>query len=150
MPRPLLLFLFLLTGLVASAQPPSGEGDWMDRGERVRAQRVAYLTQRLQLTPAEAQRFWPLFTEYENKRRELGRELRLSGSEESLTESQAEDLIDRQLRHETELLELRRTYTGRFLEILPAKKLILLPKADREFKRELLQRLRGRGDRRRQ
>jgi hypothetical protein len=52
MSRYLLSLLLLCIGLVASAQPPPpGEGDWMDRSERVRAQRVAYLTQRLQLTP---------------------------------------------------------------------------------------------------
>lgn len=144
MPRYLFLFLLLSLGLTAGAQPPPGEGDWLDRSERVRAQRVAYLTQRLQLTPAEAQRFWPVFNEYEAKRRELTRSLRPTGLEESLSEAEAKKLIGRQLELEEQLLQLRREYTERALTILPAKKVLLLPKADREFKQELLQRLRGR------
>ena len=138
------LILLLLAGLRVGAQPPPGDDDWMNRSERVRAQRVAYLTQRLQLTTTEAQQFWPVFTEYENARRELTRRLRPGGREEELTEAQAEDFLDQQLELEAQLLELRREYVAKFRQILPAKKVVMLPRADREFKRELLQRLRDR------
>lgn len=122
----------------------------MDRSERVRAQRVAYLTQRLQLTPTESQQFWPVFTEYENARRELSRQLRPPASEDAMTDKEAEEFLDRQLKVEGEILELKRKYMTRFRKILPARKIVLLPRADREFKRELLQRIRGRSERRRQ
>ena len=144
------LIILLGTGLAAAAQPPPGEGDWMDRSERVQAQRVAYLTQRLQLTPAEAQQFWPVFTEFENARRELNQQLRPPVSEEGMTEAEAEAFLDRQLQMEEKMLALKRTYVARFRKILPARKIVLLPRADREFKRELLERIRGRNDRRRQ
>lgn len=138
------LILLLSVGLTAGAQPPPGDDDWMNRNERVRAQRVAYLTERLQLTPAEAQQFWPVFTEYENARRELTRQLRPGGREEEMTEAQAEAFLDQQLEMEAKLLDLRRKYVTKFREILPAKKIVMLPRADREFKRELLQRIRDR------
>ena len=144
------LIILLGIGLTAGAQPPPGEGDWMGRSERVRAQRVAYLTQRLQLTPAESQEFWPVFTEYENARRELSQQLRPPASEDAMTDKEAEDFLDRQLKVEGQMLELKRKYMTRFRKILPARKIVRLPRADREFKRELLQRIRGRNERRRQ
>ncbi|MGD1844438.1 MAG: hypothetical protein ACFB10_03495 [Salibacteraceae bacterium] len=37
------------------------------RQDRLAAYKVAYLTEQLQLSPSEAQKFWPIYNEYQDK-----------------------------------------------------------------------------------
>jgi len=39
--------------------------------EKIKAEKVAFLTTQLDLTVAEAQKFWPLYNEYEKKNDEI-------------------------------------------------------------------------------
>ena len=53
------LALFSLTRTVVFAHH---EGDWQ---EKMRAERVAFLTTAMELTPAEAEKFWPVYNSME-------------------------------------------------------------------------------------
>ena len=44
--------------------------------ERIQAARVAYITDQLALTPTEAEKFWPIYREFTDKRKALLKELR--------------------------------------------------------------------------
>jgi len=68
-----LLILTLLLGSfsVAFAQ----EGDDQTKQEKIQALYVAYVTQQLQLTPDEAQKFWPLHTQFANEIKGVGKDL---------------------------------------------------------------------------
>lgn len=63
-----LLILTLLFGSFSSvfAQENPG-GDEQTKQERLKALYVAYVTRELQLTPDEAQKFWPVHTQFENE-----------------------------------------------------------------------------------
>lgn len=64
MKKHLLILIFLFSGFsMAFAQEPGDE----NRQEKIQALYVAYVTQQLQLTPDEAQKFWPLHTQFENE-----------------------------------------------------------------------------------
>ena len=59
-----------LVSAVAIAQPNNkkkGADQWR---EKVRAEQVAFITNELNLTEAEAQAFWPVYNDVQNKRRE--------------------------------------------------------------------------------
>lgn len=60
-----LLILTLLLGSFSMAF--AQETDDATRQEKIQALYVAYVTQQLQLTPEEAQKFWPLHTQFENE-----------------------------------------------------------------------------------
>ncbi|MBL7702541.1 MAG: hypothetical protein JNM14_09835 [Ferruginibacter sp.] len=62
----LILTLMLGSFSMAFAQENPG-GDDQAKQERIKALYVAYVTQQLQLTPDEAQKFWPLHTQFENE-----------------------------------------------------------------------------------
>ncbi len=140
------LTLIVLLALSLAGSSQIMEDDWGDEPDysRVQAQRVAYITQRLQLTPQEAQQFWPLYNQFEQERREIRRRYRPAKPMDELTEAEAQQLISRQLELEKALLDLRSRYSKQFLRVLPAKKIVLFPRADREFKRDLLRQLRQR------
>lgn len=59
----LLITLFFIGISMAFAQDQPG--DDLTKQEKIQALYVAYVTQQLQLTPDEAQKFWPLHTQFE-------------------------------------------------------------------------------------
>lgn len=122
---------------------PDEETAMEARLERVQAQRVAYITKRLRLSPTEAAEFWPLFNAYEAERRQVRRQ-RSAKPIAEMSEAEARELIESELDREAKMLALRKRYYAQFLRVLPARKIALLPVVDREFKRNLLQQLRQR------
>ncbi|WP_425420330.1 hypothetical protein [Phaeodactylibacter xiamenensis] len=141
--RLLLLNLLLLVGTISYAQP----GRPFDmrngpRNERVEAARVAYITQRLGLTTQESSAFWALNNEYETAQRAIEEKYKPDIVPGQMTNEQASRHLEDRLKAETELLDLRKKYHARFREILPARKLVLFQQADREFRLELLKKVR--------
>ena len=47
-----------------------------ERMKEIKAQKTAYITTKLGLTPEEAQRFWPIYNEYDENREAIRREMR--------------------------------------------------------------------------
>lgn len=65
--------MLLAAMAVANAQPHHRCGqDWRDR---VRSERVAFLTAEMNLTPAEAEDFWPVYNRIQQERRDAQKEI---------------------------------------------------------------------------
>ncbi len=125
--------------------PPLSE----ERTKEIKAQKTAYLTTKLSLTSEEAQRFWPVYNEFDEAREKLRREMRevmRTGrrSGEPLTEAAAEQLLAKGLSIRERELALERTYKDRFVKVIGAVKTLELHKAERDFQREVLRRYRER------
>ena len=73
----LILILILSAGSfsMASAQNDNRE----QKTEKVQALKIAFITQKLELTSEEAQRFWPVYNRYETDIRQVMTENKLSG-----------------------------------------------------------------------
>ncbi len=115
--------------------------------EKMEAQRVAYITQELKLTPAEAKAFWPIYDEYDAKRHELRKSFKnaedLHKPEiDKLTEKEATQILDNQIIEAQKLLDLRKEYHAKFKSVLPAVKVLKLYDAEREFQKILIDKLR--------
>ena len=54
----------------------SGQAQKKDRHEQIKALRVPFLTEELNLTPAEAEKFWPIYNAHEEKLRTLRKQER--------------------------------------------------------------------------
>ena len=54
----LILFLFLSSAYICNAQDSNKDK------EKIEAVRTAYITNQLNLTPQEAQKFWPIYNQY--------------------------------------------------------------------------------------
>ena len=116
--------------------------------ERIKAQKVAYITEQLNLTSDEAEKFWPIYNAFDEKmheyRRKEMRELRERMRNENISESEANKLIDDYLalegkEHKAELLMFKD-----LRKILPAKKIVKLKTAEDSFNRMLMDRLKER------
>ncbi len=140
-----LFALFLIIGTVAYAQPDREKQDIKDK---IEAMRISFITQKLDLTPEEAQKFWPVYNQY---RKELEK---IIGSEEeghprdrkrpdidSMTDSEVKTMMERHMEKQAKLLELRENYFLKFQKVLPIKKVAKLHDAERDFQRQLIRKL---------
>jgi hypothetical protein len=150
----LLKVTVILCTLLLHTTPSRAQEDDMpalseERIREIKAQKTAYLTTKLGLTPEEAQRFWPIYNEYDKVRDEHRRELRelvRAGrkNDQDLTETQAQEVLNKGLIVRQKELDLERTYKDRFVMSIGAVKTVELHKAERDFQREVLRRYRER------
>ncbi|MBP7272580.1 MAG: hypothetical protein KA974_01990 [Saprospiraceae bacterium] len=114
------------------------------RREKMEAMRAAYITEKVDLTADEAQRFWPVFNEMDDKLREIRKERRPDKKPISMTDAEADQFLNEFMRQEEQELAVKKDYYQRIRKLLPPKKVIMLFKAEREFKGELLNKMKER------
>jgi Skp family chaperone for outer membrane proteins len=135
--KKLLLILVLLLSLNIAAQHKNRE--------RIKALKVSFITERLDLSSKEAQEFWPVYNDYEKQtsaiRHEEVRALRKEIKEniDTMTDEKATTLLAKLNDAETRMLNLRIDFSKRLSSIIPAKKIILLKVAEDDFKRKMLE-----------
>lgn len=111
--------------------------------ERIKAQKAAFITERIGLTSAVAQRFWPVYNEYWQKKdslitRRSNARIELKENMEKLTAAQKEASLDLQMQLRWEEARLDRNYHHKFKQILTIDQVILLYEAEHEFRIRLI------------
>ncbi len=134
-----LFWLVVMPG-PAQAQRPS-------RLEQLNAQRVAFITEKLQLTPEEAQVFWPVYNEYRQERNKLElKKINLlkdyAANRNTLTDKEIEKIADQYVQIEKEETDLLLQYHEKIKKVLPIKKVMMLYRVERQFQAFLLKQLR--------
>jgi hypothetical protein len=115
--------------------------------EKIKSLKVAFITERLSLTPDEAQAFWPLYNAHEEEmntfrsmeRRGIRGPMR---NMEALENAEAEALIDKLMALEKEKQQKQEAFFDQMRKIIPAKKVLLLMQSEEDFKRKLIQQYR--------
>jgi len=134
----LLIFCALtIAGTSALAQ------DNRQSNERVEAAKVAFLTDRMELSADQAQKFWPLYNEYETKRRDLMKSYRSGYRQDvdALSDQEAKARIDGMFVTREKELALEQEYAAKYLRVISYKQLIKLYRGERDFTKLLLKRL---------
>ncbi len=136
----LILFAFL------NAKAQTGNEGRAEKKERVEAMKIAFLTEKLELTAKEAQVFWPLYNEYENKldgfRKNRKKDaLSIAGGLDGLSEKEIETLVDAEIKLRQNELDIQKEYHEKFKKVLPIKKVARLYTAENDFKRQLLKKI---------
>ncbi len=140
--RQVAFLIFLLTvSIQAFAQDNSPK-------QKVQTIRRDVYSRILNLTPDESDRFWPVFDEMQAKLNEVKKKakierLNISENYNKLTDAQMEHALDNLLGYQQESLDIQKKYYQKFKKLIPIKKVALLPKAEREFKKELLKIIQG-------
>jgi hypothetical protein len=138
----LLTVLILLMSTMGFAQ--------QGKGARVHALKVSYITDKLDLSSAQAERFWPVYNRYEAELRSLRQEFRkeTGGKNKARSSEEAHRMIEDNLDFQEDVIALKRRYKDEFLKVISAQQLSGLYAAERDFKQMLIKRLEGRGRRR--
>jgi hypothetical protein len=113
-----------------------------ERMERLESAKIAFLTQRIDLSSREAEKFWPVYNQYQNELKALMQQRK--GDLQKQNQLSATDKIDMQLDMESKVLELKKRYTREFAKVLSPEKIVSLFQAERDFKNELIRELRER------
>ncbi|GAB3835722.1 hypothetical protein GCM10028821_32770 [Hymenobacter jeollabukensis] len=140
--RPALLVALLLLGSLSTrAQQPGGR---QRPGQRLENARIAYITDKIALTPEQAQRFWPLFNEFTDKRRELRKQTKMGLRGQDFSTMSDKDIraaLDEQFKLRQGEINLEKEYVDKFAKVITLRQVAQLMQAERDFTKELIQRL---------
>lgn len=112
--------------------------------KKIESARIALITERLGLSPNQAEKFWPVYREYNLQRRELRkefRETRQGVDMKTLTEEQSKQLIQKALDIKQKELNLEKDYSHRMTEVITTQQLFKLKNAEKDFQQMILKRI---------
>lgn len=132
----------------ANSQAQKKNGGYGTHADSTRKARLEMLKQKrrelwiakLSLTETEATNFFPIMDEYQLKLRTARQEFKKKWKgkkPEELTETEATTYLDDALKLRETELELFRTYSAKLRTVIPATKVVKVPKAEKEIEKEL-------------
>ena len=145
-----ILVIFCVSGLNAQDR----KGGNTEIFEKIKAEKISFFTSNLDLKPAEAQAFWPVYNEFEKKRFDIKQQIhefeRMSNEEfAKLSELEIEKMTNSYIGSFEKEALLLKDYNKQFLKILPKKKVLMLYRTENEFRSHLIREFRrGQGEKR--
>lgn len=140
--------LIILLPFGSSAQRHYGPDDMDGKREKLKSHKIAFITERLQLTSAEAEKFWPVYNEHEAVTETMRKEFRKAHNFEpedidAMNDSDANAFIDDQLKHEQQMIDQHKVFIGKLKGVIPAKKILMLMEAEKDFRVEVVRKMTG-------
>lgn len=107
--------------------------------------KVDFIKEQVAFTPEEEQAFFPVYNEYNEKKHEIRKKLRHARKEMNRSGATNYELIN-DLEVEAELADanLQAVYYQKFKKILSAEKIYQVKKAERDFKKSLVDKVANR------
>lgn len=138
--KKIILLALIIMGYTATAQTNNGQ----DAKSKLEAARIALITERLGLTPDQAQQFWPIYNEYANQRRQIQqdyRQARQGMDVNKLTEEQGRKLVRARMDGKQKQLNLETKYSDRLMSVINTRQLMALKKAEDDFRAMIIKRI---------
>jgi hypothetical protein len=143
MKRKIIVFTILVTFCVMNISAQNANRQRLD------AYKIAFFTKRLNLTSREAEKFWPVYNEYQDnknkiqiERRELNRNF--NQNELNMSEREMTEAGDRFVGLEVREAALAQEFHTRIKTILSPVKILRLYQAENQYRQQLLNELRDR------
>lgn len=111
--------------------------------EKIKAARIAYITEKLGLTPGEAEKFWPVYNEFAQKRKELRAQANVTDPSKP-AEPTDKEAVAAQLQLRQKELDLEKEYSNKLLNVVPAQKVMALRKTETDFRNLLIKQIQQR------
>lgn len=109
--------------------------------DRIRALKVAFITDKLKLTPEESEKFWPVYNQYEAEQKRIRQKYRPDEDLSTMNDQEVERAVLDRFEMEEELIKLKRDYFQRMKAFMAVRKIALLQRSEQEFNKELLKRI---------
>jgi hypothetical protein len=138
----LIVFSILLLGLASSSYAQRGNVTKEDI-DKFRAWKVSFITEKLQLTPSEAQKFWPIYNlaekeDWDNQNKRRGIEFKVRFDKGNISDKELIELSKQLVEtYKTEGL-IREKYNKKYLEVLPPRKVLTLYQTEQDFMRHMI------------
>lgn len=108
--------------------------------ERFQADLEQYITRKACLTPKEASKFFPVYREMRRKQHAVHKELKGLKRVKPVTDAECEKNIMMRDKYQIEIKEIEKEYHYKFLQMLPAKKVYNVLRAEDRFHRQMFKR----------
>ncbi|GIV35967.1 MAG: hypothetical protein KatS3mg032_0346 [Cyclobacteriaceae bacterium] len=115
--------------------------------QKIEAARIAFITERLGLTPEEAEKFWPLYREFVQKRMEMRRQFEQQMKEmreNAADPDRQKKLVEMELQLKQRDLDLEKEYSGKLMQTISPQKLMSLRQAEADFRELVLRQIQQR------
>ena len=135
--------LLFITTMTAAAQENNNRKPHFSP-EEFQAKQRAYITEKAELSPEEAEAFFPLFFELQKKKFDLERGARKDFRKqrgEQMTEEECRNFVYKMADTKIEIAKLEREYTDKYLQVLPACKVRRVQHAEGSFQRDLMKKM---------
>lgn len=134
--------------LSANAQAqPKQQCNWHNR---MMSEKIAFITMELELTPEEAQVFWPIYNqvtkekqEYQKKVKGAYQQLMEASADENTSEKDIDRLLDRYLEAKKALQTSTSHDAAKYRKVLSGKKVAKLYIAEEKFRRQHIRNFKG-------
>lgn len=138
-------YTFTLLILALFAFPSLQAQDKSEHREKIKALKVAYITQELNMNSEVAQKFWPVYNQYEVKKRELHKRENVDWSTiGTISEARAEAMLKEYLVIEKEEYTIKKQLFTDLKKFLTAREIIKLHELEAEFHQKLIKEYRDR------
>lgn len=143
----LIVFISLLSIPLSAQTPGPGNRPGNEKREDIESLKVAFLTRKLSLTPDEAKKFWPVYDQFANEMKAVkeARADKMKNAKDDidqLSDKDLEKIVDGDIAFRQQELDVLKKYHSQFKQVLPMRKVAKLYRAEEDFKRELLERIR--------
>lgn len=135
MKRLLFILGLILLGSALRAQPDT-------RDDRLKTYRIAIFTEVLALTPEEAEGFWPVYNDYLDKRDQMQEDLKPKKRLDLMSDNEVEDQVKRHFEMRQRDVDLEKELYQKLRSVIALRKIVKIPEAEREFREQLLIKLR--------
>ncbi len=133
---------FLLCAQFAYGQH---DADNMEFDERFNTLRIALITEKLNLSSEQAEKFWPIFNDFSRERKEIKKKLRnLDKKFEVMNDDEVKKSVDLMFELRQKELDLEKNYHLKFQKVISIRQIAELFRAEMHFKKKLMEQLKKR------
>ena len=142
MKKALIIFIMLIVPLVRlSSQNPNLE--------KLNSYKIGFFTKKLNLTSPEAEKFWPVYNDYQKQKNLIQQEKitlirNFNQNESNLSQSQITEIGDKLVSSIVQESTLAVSFHKKLKEVLPPEKVIRFYQAENQYKAQLLNELQKR------
>ena len=137
----------LILSVTAFSMSPQTQGEKRDWRDKLKAEKVAFMTTRMDLTPQEAEKFWPVYNQLEQESHKKFQKLMESyrnlekALQNNAGKAEVEKLLKAYVKAKDESAGMEEANMKKYLEILPAEKVARLYVGEEDFRRSQISRL---------
>jgi len=145
--KKLTILIYLVFISVPLSAQPAGRKEMK---EKIKTMKIAFITEKLDLSSSEAEKFWPIYNAFDKAQMKLRHEkLRAIKNElkdqiDTITDEVALMKLNELLAAEAELNALKQTFHMKLKNVISSKKILLLKISEEGFNRQMMKRLRNR------
>lgn len=142
-----LILVFILTGFTIPLSAQDAEGM-----KKFHEEKVNFFNEKLNLSDAEAKKFWPVHDDFHNRMMKINEEERTllnyyNENSDAMSDKEVDETLEKFLDLQKRRVDLGAKYHLKFVEILGKRKTMKMYSLDREFRMHLLRKFRSGGDR---